>query len=230
MILKSISEHKINLSEVNLIQLYSNTGIDFENPFYAQVLKENFEDKYKTISLNFTFSSYTNISLKNFKIYLENETLNVKKIIFDQIKYSSGIIVFALTIGEKLENLSKEFFMKGDYLEGYLIDKVASELTEYCADIFSDTIIKNDDFFYSLRYSPGYCGWNVAEQQKIFNLLPKEFTAIRLTESYLMIPVKSVSGIIGFGKKEFNNNYQCNICNEEFCIKRNNDNAARINK
>ena len=50
------------------------------------------------------------------------------------------------------------------------------------------------------RYSPGYCGWQVAEQHKLFQLIPDNYCGIRLTESALMDPEKSVSGIIGIGE------------------------------
>jgi len=50
------------------------------------------------------------------------------------------------------------------------------------------------------RYSPGYCGWDVTEQHKLFQLMPENYCGIKLTPSALMDPVKSISGIIGIGK------------------------------
>ncbi|MCK7538940.1 MAG: hypothetical protein MZV63_52410 [Marinilabiliales bacterium] len=44
------------------------------------------------------------------------------------------------------------------------------------------------------RFSPGYCGWDVAEQHKLFSFFKDNFCGITLTESALMNPVKSVSG------------------------------------
>jgi cobalamin-dependent methionine synthase I len=53
----------------------------------------------------------------------------------------------------------------------------------------------------SNRYSPGYCRWTVAEQKKLFSLLPPEFCGITLSDSCLMQPIKSISGFIGIGPK-----------------------------
>jgi hypothetical protein len=71
------------------------------------------------------------------------------------------------------------------------------------------------------RYSPGYCGWRVAEQQRLFKMFPVDFCNIRLTESMMMDPVKSVSGIIGVGKEVKYNSYTCNLCNSFNCLYKN---------
>ncbi len=70
------------------------------------------------------------------------------------------------------------------------------------------------------KFSPGYCGWNVIEQHKLFNLLPENFCGITLSESALMRPIKSVSGIIGLGKYVKKMDYQCQICEQENCFYR----------
>ena len=71
------------------------------------------------------------------------------------------------------------------------------------------------------RYSPGYCGWNVSEQKNIFQLIPEKFCGIELTDSCVMVPMKSVSGIIGIGKEVRYNPYTCNLCKMENCFYRN---------
>ena len=48
-------------------------------------------------------------------------------------------------------------------------------------------------------YSPGYCGWDVAEQHVLFSLLPEGCCGVRLCESGLMLPIKSVSAVVGSG-------------------------------
>jgi hypothetical protein len=76
------------------------------------------------------------------------------------------------------------------------------------------------------HYSPGYCGWNVAEQQRLFALLPPGFCGVRLTPSSLMVPIKSISGVIGLGPEVRKRDYECNVCEVEDCIYRN----ARMRK
>lgn len=59
------------------------------------------------------------------------------------------------------------------------------------------------------RFNPGYCGWDVTEQHKLFSLMADNYCGIRLTESALMDPVKSGSGFIGIGKSVKRVPYTC---------------------
>ncbi|MHB8579979.1 MAG: vitamin B12 dependent-methionine synthase activation domain-containing protein [Ignavibacteriaceae bacterium] len=70
------------------------------------------------------------------------------------------------------------------------------------------------------RYSPGYCNWNVSEQHLFFSLLPQNFCGITLTESSLMLPVKSISGIIGIGSNVKYSKYFCDKCGVKDCTYR----------
>lgn len=72
------------------------------------------------------------------------------------------------------------------------------------------------------RYSPGYCGWHVSEQQKLFSLFPVASPCgIQLTDSSLMIPIKSVSGIIGVGSHVRKLEYTCGLCTYEIVFAEN---------
>ena len=71
------------------------------------------------------------------------------------------------------------------------------------------------------RYSPGYCGWDVAQQKELFSLFTSVFDFVRLGDSCLMNPIKSVSGIIGIGKDVKYNNYTCRICDSHNCLYKN---------
>jgi hypothetical protein len=53
-----------------------------------------------------------------------------------------------------------------------------------------------------LAYSPGYCGWDVTGQRALFAALRPEDVGITLNASYLMQPLKSVSGVIAAGSPE----------------------------
>jgi hypothetical protein len=110
-----------------------------------------------------------------------------------------------------------------DLLKGFVCDVVGSEIVEAAADLMQaeleETMIRSGKKITN-RYSPGYCGWDVADQHKIFKLVNSGFCGIRLTESALMDPVKSVSGIIGIGKEVKLNPYTCKMCNMTDCIYR----------
>jgi hypothetical protein len=70
------------------------------------------------------------------------------------------------------------------------------------------------------RYSPGYCNWSVSEQKLLFSFLPDGFCGIKLNDSALMTPIKSISGIIGIGQNVKMNEYNCNHCGVKDCTYR----------
>ena len=159
-----------------------------------------------------------------FNILLEKVELNIHKVIFQQIKKSDSLAIFVCTAGKGITDRSKELMREGDLLKGYVYDLFGSIVVESAMDIIQDLMqeeMASLGLKITNRYSPGYCGWDVAEQRKLFNLLPEQFCGIELTNSCLMQPTKSVSGIIGIGETVKYNNYTCNICDSSNCLYKN---------
>ncbi len=67
-----------------------------------------------------------------------------------------------------------------------------------------------------MRAQPGQEGWPIEQQREIFNILTTGKIGVRLTESCLMLPRKSVSFVIPRGKALNNSVAPC-----DFCSKRN---------
>ena len=156
-------------------------------------------------------------------IYIENVFYKMDKIITGQIKKSDKIAVFVCTIGSAMELWSKELFNQGNPILGFIVDTVASAAVESAADYLHDQIgnlVQEEGLKITNRYSPGYCNWSVSDQHLLFSLLPKNFCGVSLTESALMMPVKSVSGIIGIGKEVKRMKYICDKCRVEDCTYR----------
>ncbi|MCE5345359.1 MAG: methionine synthase [Bacteroidales bacterium] len=168
---------------------------------------------YKDILFNYADKSL-NISEINFQI---------KRIVFSQIKGSDSVVVFLCTAGKEIGIKSREAMHEKDLLRGYIYDVVGSEIVEAAADLMQNELEKSvisSGKKITNRYSPGYCGWYVGEQHKLFQLVPDNYCGIRLTPSALMDPVKSVSGIIGIGEQVKMNPYTCGLCDQKDCIYR----------
>ncbi|MBU2505141.1 MAG: hypothetical protein KJ799_00185 [Bacteroidetes bacterium] len=145
-----------------------------------------------------------------------------KKIITSQIRKADTIAIFTASLGSAFDQWSKKV-QSENILDGYIIDTIGSETVELAADVIEEKInqvVTGEDYFCSSRFSPGYCEWSVAEQHKLFSFLPKNFCGISLTESALMNPIKSVSGIIGIGLNVKKLDYHCRICTQENCYKK----------
>ncbi len=145
------------------------------------------------------------------------------KIITGSLRKSEKIAFFIMTAGNGIENWSREMIRGGDPLMGYIIDLLGSETVESAMDLIQANLeerMEYQGYHITNRYSPGYCGWQVQEQQKLFRLFPDNFCGVSLSESSLMIPIKSVSGIIGIGREVRKMAYACNICDQKNCIYR----------
>jgi len=144
-------------------------------------------------------------------------------IIARPLRKSATVVLFVATAGAALEAWSRELMHAGDLVRGYIVDSFGSDIVELAADWLERQVqafAAENGWKASNRYSPGYCGWPVKDQQGLFSLLPDGFCGITLTESSLMKPIKSVSGIIGVGQDVKRSEYQCKICDMEDCYRR----------
>jgi hypothetical protein len=144
---------------------------------------------------------------------------------------ADGLALFAVTIGSQVEATVTRLFADGEYGLGYMLDSVASRGAETTADRVEKHYSRRYDGDRNdtgrlafLRYSPGYCGWDVSGQRKLFAELRPEEIGISLRETFLMNPLKSVSGVIVTGPPEihvFENSYPfCASCATRECLGR----------
>ena len=148
---------------------------------------------------------------------------NIGKIIWGQLKKSDSAVLFLCTAGEKIGDLSRRLIAEKDFLKGYIYDIAGSEIVEAAADAMQEILrikMSEKELGITNRFSPGYCGWNVSEQHNLFRLIPENFCGISLSESALMIPIKSVSGVIGIGRNVSFRPYTCSFCDDKHCIYR----------
>jgi hypothetical protein len=105
------------------------------------------------------------------------------------------------TIGEDLERSSAALIKENEMLRGFILDSFGSEAAEETA-IQADRIIAQEaldmGLWPSKRFSPGYGIWDIREQSYVFTTLPAAEIGVRLTDTFMMVPRKSVSFRINF--------------------------------
>ncbi len=157
------------------------------------------------------------VTVSDIELYLKGR-------LFNEIKGSEKIALFLCTAGPGISNISKRLMKEGELLAGYIFDVIGSLMVEKAMDrlqVRFNKAMKARGFKTTNRYSPGYCGWQTSEQLKLFRLFPEYFCGVRLTESALMDPIKSISGIIGVGHYVEYTEYHCELCDVVNCIYRN---------
>jgi hypothetical protein len=161
------------------------------------------------------------INLQNNTIQINNQTFSPSKIVVTQFKNATFLALFVCTAGEKISEYSKQVASEGDKLLSYIFDVIGSVTVEKATIKIQKSLelkMQENELCISDRFSPGYCEWSVAEQQQLFSLLPNNFCGVTLSHSFLMRPMKSVSGIIAIGKGLNQKGYQCHWCNDKSCM------------
>ena len=131
--------------------------------------------------------------------------------------------VFVATAGEEYERLCAELTSNkdADILSQYIADAIGStiavKLGSYVEKRLADAIIPQR---FSHHLSPGYCHWPVSDQRPLFDLLGGNPCGVRLSDGFLMYPVKSLSGIIAIGDQLRQEVSGCDICPMVRCFRR----------
>ena len=107
----------------------------------------------------------------------------------------SAVILCVTTLGAEVDKRIK-YLSKADIGKSVIFDACASALLEYYADDYEKGLGENLTY----RFCPGYGGSDISDVKFIFELLKPEKMGVSLLESNLMLPQKTMAGIIGVGK------------------------------
>ncbi len=128
------------------------------------------------------------------------------------------IIPYLATCGTELEQWSLQY---DDFLENYWADELKNQALRQAIQTMRQTIkssfFKGQDMS---QMSPGSLAqWPISGQKELFTLMQEALPVlgIKLTESYLMLPAKSVSGFHFSSEHHFEN---CALCPMPACPER----------
>ena len=159
-------------------------------------------------------------SLEKDVLRMGGREFHVGSIIMRQLAGATHFAVFVATAGAEFEKWRK----RDDMLESFIADALGSVVAERCADEMEKALQASIDklgWKRTNRFSPGYCEWATAEQLLLLPLLGNPNPCgVWLTESAMMLPVKSVSGIIGLGENVAYREYSCQLCQLTHCFRR----------
>ena len=144
---------------------------------------------------------------------------------------STTLALFAVTIGTYVGRTIATLFQANDFALGAMVDAAASAGTELTAQAL-ENIYRNQlndtgrlpSTAGILRFSPGYCGWHISGQRTLFDVLRPGDIGVSLNTSFLMQPLKSISGVMIAGEKEifyFDDTFSfCRDCADHSCRER----------
>jgi len=113
-------------------------------------------------------------------------------------------VIFAATLGTEADTLIRKYSAM-DMEKALIAQAVCAVMIEdYCDTVVCQAaqspLLK--DLYPVARFSPGYGDFDISWQKDVLKLLDCEKQiALTLTDGYMLIPSKSVTAIVGFGKE-----------------------------
>ena len=139
------------------------------------------------------------------------------------------------TVGSAIEERVRELWDSRELPLAVMLDSVGSaaveSLAEYANDLLCQAAIAAG-VKVTNRISPGYAGWDTAEQAALFRLCPGGPIGVALNPSCVMTPGKSISFLVGVGPEARVDHYftQCRRCWMPDCAYRRAPAAATVRR
>jgi hypothetical protein len=121
------------------------------------------------------------------------------------------------TVGSALDVRVSELFSGGDPVRALALDGAGIAAVGFVARMTNEWICENaskNGLRTGMRAEPGQEGWSIKQQRVLFGLVPAEEIGIRLTESCLMLPRKSLSFVVGLGPEMQADAVACDFCSK----------------
>lgn len=129
------------------------------------------------------------------------------------------LIFLSVTVGQEIEQAVTTYFESGQYAYSLLLDAAATAAVEEAADEMERNIkqvFQSKGYQLLTRFSPGYGDWDIKFQPTMLALANAAKINVKLTESYMLIPRKSITAVIGLVPNQLHTDKE-NSC--ENCIK-----------
>ncbi|MFC1992835.1 vitamin B12 dependent-methionine synthase activation domain-containing protein [Chloroflexota bacterium] len=187
------------------------------------LVNDYIENAHQFISPSFSYVVRDIELVKGTSSILEDSIILESGVIARLLEQCKKVAVFVLTIGNYLEDTAARLAQDGLVLQSAVLDAIGSDAAERLADSVGGQISEvahNQGFTISRRFSPGYCDWDVSQQKMVFQVMKGDCAGVHLTNGCLMLPRKSISGIIGIGPCDVEDYNPCKTCNKDGCVGR----------
>jgi hypothetical protein len=140
-------------------------------------------------------------SVDEFRIKLLNNIVFESKSLVKFFLDCQEVLFMAATGGSKIMKAIKEGSAGADVTKAVIFDAVASEMVDsalgWVMDYFSYELRRENKTLTSNRFSAGYGDFSLDNQEIIYNALELKELGVTLTQSYMLVPEKSVTALAG---------------------------------
>ena len=164
---------------------------------------------------------YTKISLTTDTLVLCGQRVNSENL-KKNLKDCESAYIFAATAGIEIDRIINRYLTLSPS-KAVIAQGAGTAILETFCDFFCKKIATEEEKsnrYLRPRFSPGYGDFSLEYQKKILDILSaRKLAGITLTDSLLMVPVKSVTAIIGVSNKDTGCALSgCEMCNKKDCI------------
>lgn len=167
------------------------------------------EEAERVARPQFVFGAASVEKKGNDAVFIEKHIVNAS-LVRQNLETVHRVFPYVATCGMEIEKWAKPFT---DFVERYWAEAIKNCVLDQCVQVMRETIKKQYHISEPLaQMNPGSIPqWPLTEQRLIFDLFSDELTKMKvsLTESFLMIPSKSVSGFYFLSEHGFEN---CQLC------------------
>ena len=184
-------------------------------PGLVKIAEDAMQESLPLLHPRVVYQEYAVEGVKHERLLLEGGQQIQSRLVAQQLARASHVIVILATIGAELEKRSSEVW-DTNMVYALALDGAGSAAVEALANaacLYFETQAALDGLQASIPLSPGMVDWPVPEgQPQIFDLLAEAGSVVQLTPSYLMVPQKSLTMIIGTGVEMKSTGRTCDFC------------------
>ncbi len=195
------------------------------SPRIASLLDEYVENVHQLIQPSYSYDIRDVELTEGPAVFVEGSVVFRSQVIAGLLEECDKVAMFVVTIGDYLEDMVAWLASHNNIVQSALLDAIGSDAVERVADSVQgkiEELAHGEGLVTSRRFSPGYCDWDIRQQKMLFKAVNGNLAGVHLTDRCLMIPQKSISGIIGLGPSQASvEKYNpCRTCDKLDCCGR----------
>jgi hypothetical protein len=184
-------------------------------PALVEIAEQARQESLSLLAPKVVFREYAVTSIQHEQLILEGDRRIKSKLLASQLATASQVIILLATIGEQLEQQVSKIW-DDDMVYALALEGAGSGAVEALANAacqYFERKAAEQGLQASIPFSPGMVDWPVEDgQPQIFNLLGEEGSIVSLTPSFIMIPRKSLTMVMGLGASLDSSGRTCDYC------------------
>ncbi len=185
------------------------------NPRLVRVAERALQECTPLLQPKVVYEVFPITGVKHERLMLQGNLHIQNRLIAQHMAAASKLIVILATIGDALETHVSRIW-DDDMVYALAMDGAGSAAVEALANaacLYFEKQAAEDGQEASIPFSPGMVEWSVADgQPQIFNLLGEAGSMVTLTPSYVMVPRKSLTMVMGIGHNIKSSARTCDFC------------------